>query len=335
MVSFATYLHSQTCQTSLPIDQIKFVGYSVPHRIDVRQQLSVALAGYPTLPLREAPLDEFLRVHTPDYMQKLRRMAAGDPPEELPRLSYECTGYAYCLPGYRYGLGGMLEAVDRMKVGTLQRAYGYSLGGHHAYADWGHGYCLLNPQAAATRYAQDHGFGRVLIVDWDIHHGDGTQSIFAHDPSVHCISIHGGIDLYMAVQRVMPSGTTVAAEQVGHRNIPLLERTLRDQDPSEIGLPGRFYRAPEALQAFSTALAEIPWLPAMIMIFAGCDSHKDDCGAGVTDWTNGEFRALTRRVLDVAIRASCPVLSVQGGAYNTPVAISAATAHVEELATYV
>ena len=82
-------------------------------------------------------------------------------------------------------------------------------------------------------------------------------------------------------------------------------------------------------------MAEIPWLPDMIMIFAGCDSHKDDCGAGVTDWTNGEFRALTRRVLDVAIRASCPVLSVQGGAYNTPVAISAATAHVEELATYV
>jgi acetoin utilization deacetylase AcuC-like enzyme len=124
-------------------------------------------------------------VHTPTYLDKLKRMAAGEEIAAAPRLSVECTGFEYCLPGYLYGLGGMLEAIDQMRSGALERAYCFSLGGHHAYADWGHGYCLLNPQAAAVRYAQKKGFEHVLVVDWDIHHGDRTQSIFAHDASVY------------------------------------------------------------------------------------------------------------------------------------------------------
>jgi len=130
-------------------------------------------------------------------------MAHDEQVEELPRLSIECSGLDHCLPGYLYGLGGMLEAIDQMRAGLLERAYCFSLGGHHAYADWGHGYCLLNPQAAAARYAQTQGFRKILIVDWDIHHGDGTQSIFANDPSVYCLSIHSCLDLYMTSMRVM------------------------------------------------------------------------------------------------------------------------------------
>jgi acetoin utilization deacetylase AcuC-like enzyme len=79
----------------------------------------------------------------------------------------------------------MFEAVEQMKRGNLERAFCFCLGGHHAHRDWGHGYCLLNPLAATARYAQELGLVRVLIVDWDIHHGDGTQAIFAHDDTVY------------------------------------------------------------------------------------------------------------------------------------------------------
>jgi len=309
------------------------MGHSLPHFAQVRTELEKALADYPALSVRTAALEEYASVHTPAYLDTLTRMAAGEPVETPPRLSIECTGFEHCLPGYGYGLGGMLEAVDRMKAGTLERAYCFSLGGHHAYPDWGHGYCLLNPQAAAARYAQRQGFERVLIVDWDHHHGDGTQAIFAHDPTVHCISIHSAMDLYMAAMRVLRQGTTAAAEQVGHCNIPLLKDFFDDDFFVKMKLEGRFYRAADSLKEFQAALEKVPWTPNMVFIFAGYDSHCDDCGAGVTNWTDEDFARLTRCVLNVAKKAACPVLSVHAGGYKLPVTIPAAIAHVEALAS--
>ena len=195
MPRFATYWHPHTCYTSRPSEQIRFVGHSFPHFSQVRHELETALTSYPSLPVRKADYQDYLQVHTKEYLDKLALMASGELVAELPRLSAECTVLEFCLPGYLYSLGGMLEAIDQMKSGMLERAYCFSLGGHHAYADWGHGYCLLNPSAAAVRYAQDKGFDQVLIIDWDIHHGDGTQSIFASDPSVYCISIHSALGI--------------------------------------------------------------------------------------------------------------------------------------------
>lgn len=332
MPSFATYLHPHTCYTSKPVDQIRFVGHSFPHFSQVRVELERALADYPTLAVREAVYEDYLCVHTSAYLDKLKLMTDGEHVDDPPRLSVECTGFEYCLPGYLYGLGGMLEAIDQMRAGVLERAYCFSLGGHHAYADWGHGYCLLNPQAAAVRYAQAQGFERALIVDWDIHHGDGTQSIFANDPSVYCISIHSGLDLYMATQRVMAQGTTAAGKQVGHCNIPLLNAFFEDKFFEEMNLPGKFYRAAESLPAFQSALDQIPWTPDLICIFSGYDSHKDDCGKGITNWTNQEYGTLTTYVIELSERANAPVLSVHGGGYKLPVTIPAAVSHVEVLA---
>ncbi len=334
MSHFAVYLHPETCLTSKPIEQIRFLGYSLPHFARVREELAQRLADYPQLPLRQADFAEFQRVHKPDYLSALQRMAADEPVIERPRLSVECTGFEYCLPGYQYGLGGMLAAIDQMKSGVLDRAYCFSLGGHHAYADWGHGYCLLNLQATAVRYAQEQGFARVLIVDWDIHHGDGTQSIFARDASVYCLSIHSLADLYMATQRVMKDGTTTAAKAVGHCNIPLLSEIYTDEMAEELGLSSKWYRAAESLTASQTALDNLPWSPDLICIFSGYDSHHDDCGAGITNWTNDDFRWLTQRVLSLAKRSNCPVLSAHGGGYQLPVTVAAAVEHVRVLASH-
>jgi acetoin utilization deacetylase AcuC-like enzyme len=332
--TFATYLYSQTCATSRPVDQIEFAGHSLPHFSQVRQALAVALSHYPALPLRQADYLEYGRVHSTDYLQTLSRMAAGEAVEEPPRLSLECLGYEYCLPGYQYGLGGLLVAIEQMKAGNLERAYCFSLGGHHAHHDWGHGYCLLNPVAAAARYAQALGFGRVLLVDWDVHHGDGTQAIFAHETSVYCLSIHSAVDLYMSLQGVLREGTTTQAEAVGHCNIPLLSRSFGDDFFEQINLSGCFYRAEESLPAFETALTQVPWSPELILIFSGYDAHRDDCGQGITDWTEVAFRHLTELVLTLAQKVACPVLSVHGGGYNLPVTISAARSHIETLASY-
>lgn len=332
--TFATYLYPQTCATSIPVDQVEFAGHSLPHFSRVRQALAAALSHYPALPLRQADYLEYGRVHSTAYLQTLRRMASGEAVEEPPRLSLECLGYEYCLPGYQYGLGGLLVAIEQMKAGNLDRAYCFSLGGHHAHPDWGHGYCLLNPLAAATRYAQALGFGRVLLVDWDVHHGDGTQAIFAHETSVFCLSIHSAVDLYMSLQGVLHEGTTAQAEAVGHCNIPLLSQSFGDDFFEQLNLRGRFYRAEESLPAFEAALAQVPWSPELILIFSGYDSHRDDCGQGITGWTEGEFRRLTESVLELARTAACPVLSVHGGGYNLPVTLSATLSHVKTLASY-
>jgi acetoin utilization deacetylase AcuC-like enzyme len=214
MIAFATYLHPHTCYTSRPIDEIEFVGHSVPHFSRVREALASALIDYPSLPVRKADYAEYARVHDRQYLQDLAHMAQNVQPEIPPRLSIECTGMYYCLPGYAYGLGGLLEAIEQMK------------------------------------------------------------------------------------------------------------------------LDGEFYRAPQILPAFQAALDSLPWMPDLVLIFSGYDAHRDDGGAGITDWTDDDFRQLTRRVLDLSKRAGCPVLSVHGGGYNLPVTIAAAVSHVEVLAGY-
>ena len=331
---FATYLHPETAITTRPPETIAFVGHSWPHFTQIRQALAERTLSYPALPLRIAPMDTFSSVHTAAYLGQLQRMAEGIVPDVRPQLSAECHGLEHCLPGYQAGLGGMLEAIDQMRAGDLDRAYCFSLGGHHAYADWGHGYCMLNPQAAAARYAQAHGFSHVVIVDWDIHHGDGTQAIFAGDPTVYCISIHSAADLYMAKAAGLHAGTTTAAAAVGHCNIPVLNQVFDDSFFEQAGLPGRFYRAEQALAAFEQALAELPWQPELICIFSGYDGHRDDCGRRITEWTEQDFERMTRLVLDRAALAGCPVLSVHGGGYQLPVTIASAMRHIEVLATY-
>ncbi len=328
----AVYLHPQTCQASKPLDQIKFVGQSYSYLNQLRTDLEKALANYPTLALRKADYNDYLRVHTDTYIHKIKGKAAGEHLKEPPRLSIECSGLVHCMPGYLYGLGGMLEAIDQMRRKGLERAYCFSLGGHHAYAERGHGYCLLNPMAAAARYAQKQGFKKVLIVDWDIHHGDGTQSIFAHDPDVYCISIHSGLDIYMASARVLHDGTTTAGQAVGHCNIPLQNDFFDEAVLDELGLSGDFYSADESLHRFRSALDHIPWTPDIIMIFSGYDSHKADEGEGITNWTRNEFKTLTEYVTATATRANSPILSVHGGGYNAKAAVRCAVSHIEALA---
>ncbi len=336
---FATYLHPETFYISKPIQEISFSKYSFLYYNQVRHNLNKFLPDYPILPLRKAKVADYLRVHTHEYLHKLNLKAHDQPLDKislsLPELSGECQGLEYSLPGYLYGLGGMLAAIDQIKQGSIERAYCFSMVGHHAHSNWGHGYCLLNPLAAAARHAQVQGFERVLIIDWDIHHGDGTQEIFSNDSSVHCISIHSAVDIYMAKASDLKAGTTDAAKVVGHCNIPIITKSFPVEVLHEEGITGEFYYGNQSINAFQQALENVPWQPDLIAIFSGYDSHKNDCGDGTTDWKNDDFCKLTEITLDFAKKHKCPILSSHGGGYKMPVTVSAAIAHINTLATYV
>ena len=121
---FATYLHPQTFSTSKLIPEIYFTGYSFTYYNQVRHTLKNYLKNYPALPLRKARISDYLRVHSREYLQKIILQAFDRPLDEisssLPQLSIECQGLEYCLPGYLYGLGGMMEAIESNKKTSIE-----------------------------------------------------------------------------------------------------------------------------------------------------------------------------------------------------------------------
>lgn len=131
-------------------------------------------------------LEAVLAVHDPDYWQKLTNLALT--PAEIRRTGFPLDA-------------SLVHRETIISQGTLQCAlyaleYGVAMniagGTHHAYADRGEGFCLLNDQAIAAQYLLDHHLARrVLVVDLDVHQGNGTAHIFRHDPRVFTFSMHG------------------------------------------------------------------------------------------------------------------------------------------------
>ena len=144
------------------------------------------------LPSREATEDELLLVHSQTHINHMQALetcdnlaALGDKYNSVyfhPK-TYECAKYA---------AGSVLQVVDEILDGqSLSGVCVVRPPGHHSEHDEPHGFCIFNNVSIAAQYAiQNHGLKRVLIVDWDVHHGQSTQHIFENDPRVLYISIH-------------------------------------------------------------------------------------------------------------------------------------------------
>jgi acetoin utilization deacetylase AcuC-like enzyme len=236
---------------------------------------------------------------------------------KLPQLS---TGDTAISPASweaaRAAAGSALAAVDAVMTGNAANAFCLVRPpGHHASADRGMGFCILNNVAIAARHAQKrHGLKRVLIIDWDVHHGNGTQGIFYADGSVFFFSTH---------QWPWYPGTGPAHEigEGAGKGMTL-----------NCPLPAGSGRA-EIFAAFEKQLvpAMDNFRPELVLISAGFDSRIDD-PLGHFRLSDQDFADLTKLVRQIADQhAKGRVVSLLEGGYSLTGLASAATAHVAAL----
>ena len=248
-----------------------------------------------------------LRCHSEEH---LARVAAidGDRGSLDPDTVYSPRSYQ----AVRRAAGAVVRAVEGCWRGEFPAAFCLVRPpGHHATRDRAMGFCFFNNVAIAARHLQSIGCERVLIIDWDVHHGNGTQDIFYEDPSVFYYSLH---------QYPHYPGTG-DADEAGRG--PGRGTTLNRPLPA--GLPAERYR-----ETFEKDLADIlgTFQAEFTIISAGFDSHRDDPLGNLT-LTERDFADLTR-----AVRRSMPegrVASALEGGYNLKVLARCVTAHVEAL----
>lgn len=133
---------------------------------------------------RKADYSDIALVHTIGYIEKIKNFKTGylDPDTYVSKDSVEAALYA---------VGAVIEAIDKCKSGEIQRAFcAVRPPGHHAEADRGMGFCIFNNIAIGARYSQKIGYKKVFIIDFDVHHGNGTQHIFDEDETVFFFSTH-------------------------------------------------------------------------------------------------------------------------------------------------
>jgi acetoin utilization deacetylase AcuC-like enzyme len=266
-----------------------------------------------TITPRAATDEEILRCHSADYL----RIVNEDTTEGLHRLSTGDTPLsARSLEVARLAAGGLLAAVDEVLAGRLRNAFAVVRPpGHHATPKKGMGFCLFNNVAIAARHAQTkHGVGRVLIADWDVHHGNGTQDIFYEDGTVLFFDTH---------QHPLYPGTGAATETGKGAGVGL---TINCPFPAGSGrneIVGAFReKLVAAAQAFR---------PDLVLVSAGFDSRIDDPLGGFK-LTDEDFAELTSIVKEIAAQhCGGRVVSTLEGGYNLAGLASAAASHVRAL----
>ncbi len=237
------------------------------------------------------------RVHTPKYVHQLQAAVRSAPT----RLDADTWVSKHSYDVARRAVGGVLLAVDTVIAGQAHNAFAaVRPPGHHALPERAMGFCLLNHVAIAARYAQQqHGVGRILIVDWDVHHGNATQEVFFSDPSVLYFSTHQ-YPFYPGTGAASESGT--GAGQGTTINVPL----AAGSGDKELIAAFR-----ERLRPAANAFA-----PEFVFISAGFDAHHRD-PLGQLQVTESGYANLTRIVKDIAERhAAGRLVSVLEGGYN-------------------
>lgn len=275
---------------------------------------SAEAASWPRPAWAPASDAELTAVHRPEYLQRVAECARrgggmADPDTVISRDSFDVA---------RLAAGAVCDGVRRVVAG--EDCTGLCLvrpPGHHALSDRAMGFCLVGNVAVAARLAIDQlQLDRVLIVDWDVHHGNGTQAMFYDEPRVGFFSAH---------RWPFYPGTGEAAETgVGQglgatRNLPVAFGTSRRDYLSRFA--GELTKFADAMQ------------PQLVLLSAGFDSHTAD-PVGSLGLETEDFAELTALVRSIADNhAEGRLVSVLEGGYNPPVLADCVLLHLEQLAS--
>jgi len=305
-----------------PIYAAHLTGESHPEAPERYHSIRQALKSTEVVEIkpRDASEDEVLLCHTRDYLTILKndvqRCAASGVTNGNYTISTGDT--QICPESYQIAIravGAVLAGVDAVLKGMCRNAFCLIRPpGHHACSNKGMGFCLFNNIAIAARYAQfQHKIGKILIIDWDVHHGNGTQEIFYSDPSVFYFSTHQS-PLYPGTGKKEERGLNDAFGTI-------LNCPISPNNNSRI----------EVLNAFKEQL--VPRMrefkPELVFISAGFDAHERDPLGGL-NLTDDDFSHLTQIAKEIAQEhAEGKLISALEGGYDLQAIASAAKAHVE------
>jgi acetoin utilization deacetylase AcuC-like enzyme len=258
---------------------------------------------------------EILRVHDPDYLRKLELACRrGDLTLDAEDTYLNKNSYSIAL----LSAAGAIAGAEAVATGKADRVFcAVRPPGHHAARAEGMGFCLLNNAAITARYLQArHGVSKVMIIDWDVHHGNGTQSIFYEDPSVFFFSIHENpAFLYPGTGRRWETGKGAGVGTT--LNAPMAPGAGDDE-----------YRL-----AFEQLLAPAAerFRPEVLILSAGFDAHRDDPLADI-QLTEEGFRFLSRFTIELANRfCGGKIVSLLEGGYERESLTRCTEIHIREL----
>jgi acetoin utilization deacetylase AcuC-like enzyme len=267
------------------------------------------LARVLSLTPEPATLEAIARVHDREYVADVCNRSG--PFQAGP----DTAGSAGTPRAARLAAGAAIAAVDAVMRGDVRRAFcAVRPPGHHAERGEARGFCFFNTIAIAARHLQAaHGVDRVAIIDWDVHHGNGTQNAFYEDPSVFYASVHQ-YPLYPGSGRRNESGS--GAGRGFTLNVPLASGST-DSDYA------RVFR-----DEFEPAVRRFG--PQFVLVSAGFDAHQDDPLGGMLVSEQG-FGEMTSSVLRMAAACSGRVVSILEGGYDIRATAAASEAHVRAL----